>query len=253
MSKRIEEILEKLRGNLRISSQPTQTTDYQCPKCQDRELIVEIRDGEEIAVPCECREQKIIDRLIKHSGLTDELKLKSFSGFKITKATKAMFDIAYTYAKDFNKIRNERPNGVAFTGTVGTGKTHLLAAIANNLLTRRVPVLFINTPDLLAELLTAQFSEDRSEMERKIGLVSNVDVAIFDDLAKEKISEWGQTQYYRIINHRYLEGLPTLFSSNCDWDQLVDKLGEATISRLYEMTRGRVANIKTYDYRLKGE
>jgi DNA replication protein DnaC len=239
---------------LRISSQPTQTTEYhQCPKCQDRELIVEIRDSEEIAVPCECREQKIIDRLIKHSGLTDELKLKSFSGFKITKATKAMFDIAYGYAKDFSKIRNERPNGVAFTGTVGTGKTHLLAAIANNLLTRRVPVLFINTPSLLAELLTAQFSEDRSEMERKIGLVSNVDVAIFDDLAKEKVSEWGQTQYYRIINHRYLEGLPTLFSSNCDWDLLADKLGEATMSRLYEMTRGRVANIKTYDYRLKGE
>ena len=253
MSKRIEEILEKLKGNLRVSSQPTQTTEYQCPKCQDRELIVEIRDGEEIAVPCECREQKIIDRLIKHSGLTDELKLKSFSGFKITKATKAMFDIAYGYAKDFSKIRNERPNGVAFTGTVGTGKTHLLAAIANNLLTRRVPVLFINTTNLLAELLQAQFSEDRSEMERKIGLVSNVDVAIFDDLAKEKVSEWGQTQYYRIINHRYLECLPTLFSSNCDWDLLADKLGEATMSRLYEMTRGRVANIKTYDYRLKGE
>lgn len=237
---------------MQISFQPTQTGDYQCSKCEDRELVIEIRNGQEVAVPCECRHQKIIDRLIKNSGLTDELKKKTFSNFKISKATKAMFDIAYSYVKEFDLVRNERPNGVAFTGTVGTGKTHLLAAIANNLLAKMVPVLFINTPNLLAELLTAQFSEDRTEMERKIGLVSNVDVAIFDDLAKEKVSEWGQTQYYRIINYRYLEGLPTLFSSNCDFDQLSDKLGEATMSRLYEMTRERVANIKADDYRLKG-
>ena len=83
-------------------------------------------------------------------------------------------------------ISKGRDNGLAYTGKVGTGKTHLLAAITNNLLKKMVPTLFINTPNLLAELLAAQFSEDRSEMERKISAVSNIDVAIFDDLAKRK-------------------------------------------------------------------
>ena len=189
--------------------------------------------------------------MVRTSGLSDELKGKSFSNYAKTDTNKEAYQAAYDYVYEFSDIKGQRDNGLAYTGKVGTGKTHLLAAITNNLLKKMVPTLFINTPNLLAELLAAQFSEDRSEMERKISAVSNIDVAIFDDLAKEKVSEWGQTQYYRIINHRYLEGLPTLFSSNCSWDELSDKLGEATASRLYEMTKERTVHCTGEDWRMR--
>ena len=192
-----------------------------------------------------------MERLMKTSCLSNELKQKKFSNYIKTEANKEAYQTAYDYVHKFSEIRHSRNNGLAYTGKVGTGKTHLLSAIANNLLSKRIPVLFINTPNLLAELREAQFSEDRSEMEKKIGMVSNVEVAIFDDLAKEKVSEWGQTQYYRIINQRYLESLPTLFSSNCDWDELASKLGEATASRLYEMTKGRTVHCAGEDWRMR--
>jgi DNA replication protein DnaC len=189
--------------------------------------------------------------MIKTSCLSDDLKQKRFSNYIRTESNKEAYQAAYDYVHKFSEVRLQRANGLAYTGKVGTGKTHLLAAIANNLLAKRVPTLFINTPNLLAELLQAQFSDDRSQMEKKIGMVSNAEVVIFDDLAKEKVSEWGQTQYYRIINQRYLEGLPTLFSSNCDWDELAGKLGEATASRLYEMTKGRTVHCTGEDWRMR--
>lgn len=192
-----------------------------------------------------------MERLVKTSCLSDELKQKSFSSYTKTANNTEAYNTAYHYVQKFTEIRNQRNNGLAYTGKVGTGKTHLLSAIANNLLSKRIPVLFINTPNLLAELREAQFSDDKSEMERKINMIGNIDVVIFDDLAKEKISEWGQTQYYRIINNRYLEALPTLFSSNCDWDELSEKLGEATASRLYEMTKGRTVHCTGEDWRMR--
>jgi len=223
---------------------------YRCQMCLDTGMKVIIEGNREMAIPCECQRQKAIDRMITRSGLTNELRKKNFTGYAASKETAEMRETAWKYVKDFDQIRNECPNGMALTGTVGVGKTHLLAAIANNLLAKKIPVLYVNTPDFMAELLASQFSQDRSELDKKITMAASVAVAIFDDLAKEKVSEWGQTQYYRIINARYQDNLPTLFSSNCDWDQLGDKLGDAVMSRLYAMTRGRVAHVVAKDYRM---
>ncbi len=137
---------------------------------------------------------------------------------------------------------------MAFTGTVGTGKTHLLAAISNNLLARGVAVCFVNTPSFISELRRSQFQEGK--LYKQISRINTTEVVIFDDLAKEKSTEWVQNQYYEIINHRYINYLPTLFSTNCNMDEIEDKLGDATASRLYAMTKERLIHIEDDDYRM---
>jgi len=83
---------------------------------------------------------------------------------------------------------------------------------------------------------------------------------IIDDVGKEspygaEIS-WLQTMYHELIDRRYGEQLPTIYSSNlttAPWvaggSSLVDLMGRAPVSRLVEMTMGLVYIIEGEDRR----
>jgi len=194
--------------------------------------------------------RKIQNNVLKSSGLTELLKTKTFATFN-PKEQPEMYKIALDYAVNFKEIEAEKCNGLAFVGAIGNGKTHLLTAIANYLLDSGVQVIFVNTPELIAELRQAQFDDGQS-ITKKIDHIKNARIVIFDDLAKEKITAWVATQYYMIINHRYIHGLPVLFSSNCDFEELEEKIQDpAIVSRLMAMTKDRLIVCKGDDYRIK--
>ena len=243
----LDKLMESLKANITTS---TYTTDekYDCQICRDVEWLV----VDDLAHPCQCRQAKTLQRMLKSSGLTDELRAKSFSNYKAANTSQEQaFKVCYEYVKDFASIKQDSSNGVGLTGPVGTGKTHLLAAISNSLFAGGIGVCFVCTPDLIAELREAQF-EPNDALERKLTLACTAEVVVFDDLGKEKSSEWVQTQYYRVINHRYLHRLPTLFTTNHTMDELSGKVGDAAASRLYSMTKGRLVFVQGEDFRLKG-
>ena len=70
-----------------------------------------------------------------------------------------------------------------------------------------------------------------------------------DDLGAEKPSDWVSEQLYMIINSRYEDMLPTIITTNCNTKELIERLGERTVSRIIEMTEP--VTIKASDYRLK--
>jgi DNA replication protein DnaC len=195
--------LERLHQNLKANtttSTSAMTKEHSCPICEDREWLVE----GDTARPCQCRKAKTLQRMLKSSGLTDELRSKTFSNYKAANPSQEQaYKVCYEYVKDYAGIKSTPNNGVGLTGPVGTGKTHLLAAISNNLFARGITVCFVCMPDLIAELRAAM-SESNSALERKIELASTVDVAFLDDLGKEIVnaqaSEWVQTQYFRFLN-----------------------------------------------------
>ncbi len=170
------------------------------------------------------------------------------------KATAQMHRMAVQYVKEFPDIAagDAENKGLALMGTVGAGKTYILLGIANALLGRRVPVIMVTTPELIGELYDAQFYRDEEGLNAKIHKLGTARVVIFDDVGKEKITDWVQVQYYRIINQRYARRLPTLFSSNLTMDQIAGKIGDASASRLYALTRDRQIYVNAKDYRLAG-
>lgn len=231
----------------------TCTKIYDCELCKDKEYTIEEIQGEFMAVPCKCKERKAFKRMIANSGLTPmQLKYK-LSDFKPSKETAGMLAMVKKYLTEYPKLFKEPiyNKGMAFTGTVGTGKTMLATIIANEFLRQRIPTIFTVTPTLISELLSSQFDDS---LNSKIYKLSTVEVVIFDDLGREKPSEWVRSQYYKIIDARYSNYLPTLFTSNYSFDEIgqEERLGDAVASRLYSLTKGRQVNIQAKDYRIFG-
>ncbi len=225
----------------------------ECQACNDTGLVLREQDGEWYARTCQCVKQRALDRMVRASGLCDEDRLVKLDDFKPTPLTELMYRQTQDYLDAFPELFASQviSKGLAITGTVGVGKTMLAMAVANTLLDKHIPVIFVPTPALIGELRAAQFSDNAFALEDKICALAKAQVVIFDDIAKEKATEWVQTQYYRIVDARYRRRLPTIFTSNLNFDGISDRLGDAVISRLYALTKGRQVWCEAEDYRLQ--
>jgi DNA replication protein DnaC len=197
--------------------------------------------------------------MIKNAGLTPEQQKVRLADYKPTEQTMGMYRMVQRYLEEFPDIyaSDAINKGLALTGSVGIGKTMLAMTITNELLERKIPTVYVTTPDLMGDLLATQFSEcGNEELERKINKLATVPIAIFDDVAKEKITERVRTQYFRIVDGRYRNRLTTIITSNYGMDEIEERLGEnggdAIASRLYALTKGRQIHVRADDYRLKG-
>ena len=81
----------------------------------------------------------------------------------------------------------------------------------------------------------------------------NARVLFIDDLFKSKITDSDINIMFELINHRYFNNLPIIISSECGVSGLLD-IDEALGSRLIEMTKGRVVELrgKGLNYRIYG-
>src|ERR687889_170434 len=129
----------------------------------------------------------------------------------------------------------EAGNGLYFCGGVGTGKTHLAVAVMNELIRKkRVPSLFVTVPELLDNLREV-YNKPGRNLDEWMDAVQNADLLILDDLGSERVTDWVRERIFVIVNHRYRESLPTIFTSNTGPKDLAQQLGERTASRIIAM------------------
>lgn len=129
----------------------------------------------------------------------------------------------------------ETRKGVYLWGKSGTGKTHIAYAISRYLLEKEPPKVmntFINVPILLKSIKD-DFDRKPSDKEHLLDkLMNNRDLLILDDLGSEKMSEWVEETFYLLINKKYEEMIPIIFTSNYSLDELSNRLSDRIISRI---------------------
>ena len=203
------------------------------------------------AIPCECRQVRIAEDILRKSGISEEFRNKRFSNFKynidsqITNAYKE----GYLYCRDFDEIKKDRCNSIMFMGQVGSGKTHLSMAIANELMDRGVGVVYMSYREVITSL--KQNIMDEVYYHRVMGRYKGASVLLIDDLFKGRVSESDVNIMFELLNFRYFNRLPVIVSCEMDVDGIL-RVDEGVGSRLIEMCRYVEIRGKRLNYRLGG-
>lgn len=201
-------------------------------------------------VPCSCRSEEITQsartRLFRMSSL-EALKNLRFDNFEkrghvgLGKLQADSIENAFNQAFNFAE---HRQGWLLMLGRYGCGKTHLAAAIANHAIEIGVSTLFLTVPDLLDWLRYAYTGGDMS-FEERFEEIREIPLLILDDFGTHNATPWAGEKIYQIINHRYINQLPTVVTSNF----LINDFEGRIRSRLQDPNLVTVVKILAPDYR----
>lgn len=197
--------------------------DDVCALCHGTEWIIEVRDGLEFARPCECREKAMLKRRIKFAEIPEAFRNLHLNSFSISvyksEEEKEKARVACKIIKSYlDSFESEKNNGMGlyiYSSTKGSGKTRMVASIANDLMENHGCVVrFSTSPKILSEIKrTYDQKSDLTESQLIDDLVSS-DVLIIDDFGTENVTPWVKDKFYEIINQRYVNRDVTIFTSN---------------------------------------
>lgn len=129
-------------------------------------------------------------------------------------------------------------NGLYLHGQFGVGKTFIMGAVANELAERNISSMLVYTPDFFRELKSGIHD---GSYNKKLELVKSTPVLILDDLGAETMSSWIRDDILGVIlQHRMLEKLPTLYTSNYDFELLEEHLAYSQKGGIEQLKSKRI-------------
>jgi len=217
---------------------------YRCPICRDTGWIL----TDDYARPCVCRQKAEMERKKQNAGLPPKLSRCSFNSFNLSFYSRELLPEGRVSYHDLAKravdtcscfvgrvLEGDCSTGLLLTGNAGSGKTHLAASVANQLLQQGKDVLFLVVPEFLDQLRNSYRREneglDEAELVKR---AYDASVLILDDLGAHDFTPWVQSKLFTIINYRINHDLPCVVTTNLDVEALKDSVGERVFSRLME-------------------
>ncbi len=130
----------------------------------------------------------------------------------------------------FDWLKGDMKNNLVFLGSPGIGKTYLCAAIANYLSDKGRCARYTN-PRRFYEVLHTAIQKNQNQYE-EIRKFSKEDILIFDDLGASSCSDWQVEVTFDLLDQRYSDNLPTIITSNLNFDEIHNVFGERLLRRL---------------------
>ena len=198
---------------------------------------------------CECKKEEVqrssLQRLYHLSNL-DAFKHMTFESFNVSgrgsdKDKNNTLDIAFNTSKNYAHHLN---GWLLLMGSYGTGKTHLAAAIANEVVSLGVETLFLTVPDLL-DWLRYSYGSSETTYEERFEEIRNIRFLVLDDLGTQNTTPWAREKLFQIINHRYTNKLPTVLTTNLTLSQIDERIS----SRLQDRELVITIQIDAPDFR----
>lgn len=237
-----------------------------CKKCNTARYFVR----EDFVAHCKCdcqmeeiRQREEQERQQKLAEHLKDLKDKSLLGERYKDAT---FDSIEIINEEHQNIINRLKKycdgfkehneglGIYLFGSNGSGKTLLTACMLDKLNEQFIECLFTNIHKIKQELLSTDIRRQKTFMQR----VATVPVLFLDDFATEVFKKngddnWVQEIVYDIVNTRYNNMLPIIYTSNCSLKQCLEERGvmQKTIDRIFESTVQIKLDLPSYRIRKK--
>lgn len=248
MSESIGRVMTRI---VNTSACSEETEGYTCEHCNKyiAAITVEVpqlRIKNKILPTCECvverEEAKIreaqnfakkreIEKLFSISNLGERFSKSTFESFLDRNGSETAYKVAVKYVKTFKEWNGE---SLMLWGEPGNGKTHLAAAIVNELSKKGYIVVFQSVPELLQRIRSTFNSENKENETQIMRALLECDLLILDDIGAEKTTEWVEEKLFNIIDGRYRKELPTLYTSNLEPKELKKQVGKRSYDRMVE-------------------
>lgn len=220
-----------------------------------------VRKAQEAAEKEKAEEMAKFSRLMEQSGMGARFQSRRFETYRRdTPEQDRAWNHAKRYADNFDRMRPKKKhgryeappeicrNGLFIAGSYGTGKTHLAAAIANQLLDGGTACICMTMIDMLERIRrTYQAAGSEADEAMILNQYEQVPLLIIDDIGSEQPTEWAVSKIFAIINARYEGYMPTIITTNYSGEELVrrmtpeggdDRNARKTLDRLKETCVG---------------
>ncbi|MCR4708509.1 MAG: ATP-binding protein [Clostridiales bacterium] len=255
LSKRLSEIGESLRSELRVLGLPDDYLQpvYRCPICRDTGYV-----GELLREPCVCLKNVLLKKFSAVEGLQglagqnfdtfdgsvfpDELQ----PGQKLTQRETMLKvrALCERFAEDFLPGEGR---GLLLYGETGVGKTFLLNCVAQRVLARGFSVAFVGAYRMSEIMRQNQFDGSNADL---VNEFLTCDLLCVDDLGSEPMRrETTVSGFYYILNERTNAGKAFAVSTNCTPQQLYARYGDRVAARLCDPGRMQVFHLTGVDVR----
>ncbi len=235
------------QGAIVLSNRDT----VRCPICQDAGYLRgDFPVGHPMfgqVFPCECKTKEMNERRSEELARLSNLDAFSHQTFEDFDSAIDGVDEAYSASIAFAQEPGNR--WLFLYGPCGTGKTHLAVAIARyTMQMHNMSVYFAVVPDLLDHLRSTFDPASGSVYDKRFNDIKNAQLLVLDDLGTENATPWAREKLYQVINHRYMEQLPTVVTSNVDLRKVDDRI----MSRILDHRLSTYIEMDAEDYRRPG-
>ncbi len=184
--------------------------------------MLEADGGAGTARPCDCRRGLLAPRLLGAAGIPARYRGATFENFKLHGSAVEQEQRlgarrrAQQYVERFlSEEGGFAESGLIFVGATGVGKTHLAVAVLKELIARYgVRGRFVDFTALLFEIQSTFEPGSALGKSSVLAPVTDAEVLVLDDLGAQKPSSWVNEILYLVLNTRYGQKLPTLFTTN---------------------------------------
>lgn len=202
--------------------------EFVCRDCNDSGYT----DGLKL---CHCIKEMASAQRYSQSSLAGGLVGKTFENFKLDfyseqNGERAQMEGILNGCKRYaNTFPNDSSAGLLFLGGTGLGKTHLSAAVANQVASKGHSVIYESAQQIFDTCDAVRFNRvDISERTK----YENCNLLIIDDLGAECITQYSVSAITSLIDLRIVNGRSTIISTNLNPAAIRKTYGERLLSRL---------------------
>ena len=215
-------------------------TPITCDLCQDtgwvRYDLPIIDPGFGQAHRCICRveddRRQSQEALLRYCQLPQGAIDMTFAAFEVSGQLKE----AYMAAREL-RIERKVPFLLTLFGPRGCGKTHLGIAACHAWMGQGLPAKYIHVVDMLSDL-RAGYADKRRGYDDRLALYRNVPLLVMDDFGTQQGTDWALEQLDTLIDHRYIERLHTVVTTNGVPDDLPERIADRLMDRRFGVCVG---------------